>query len=102
MARSSTVPSQGRLTWHSPVIAFDRDLIAAVRASASERQLSHRDIVSGAGHHAFNLARRVPTTMIFVPCRDGVSHIPREYASPGDVTAGANILLDVTFDRASA
>ncbi|MFK0276763.1 Zn-dependent hydrolase [Ensifer sp. NPDC090286] len=100
--RHKAIDLQGRLTWHSPVIAFDRDLIAAVRTSASERQLSHRDIVSGAGHDAFNLARRVPTTMIFVPCRDGVSHNPREYASPDDVTAGANVLLDVTFDRASA
>jgi len=100
--RHGAIDLQGRLTWHSPVIVFDRDLIAAVRASARKRQLSHRDIVSGAGHDAFNLARRVPTTMIFVPCRDGISHNPREYASPGDVTAGANVLLDVTLDRASA
>ncbi|OCP05713.1 MULTISPECIES: Zn-dependent hydrolase [unclassified Ensifer] len=93
---------QGRLTWHSPVIAFDRVLIEAVRTSARERGLTHRDIVSGAGHDAFNLARRVPTTMIFVPCRDGVSHNPREYAAPADVAAGASVLLDVALARARA
>ncbi|MEI3854751.1 MULTISPECIES: Zn-dependent hydrolase [Ensifer] len=92
----------GRLAWHSPVVTFDGVLTEAVRASARDRQLMHRDIVSGAGHDAFNLARRVPTTMIFVPCRDGVSHNPREYASPFDVTAGANVLLDVALARSSA
>lgn len=91
----------GRLTWHSPVVTFDGALIEAVRTSARDRQLMHRDIVSGAGHDAFNLARRVPTTMIFVPCLEGVSHNPREYASPFDVTAGANVLFDVVLARSS-
>ncbi|HEV7307834.1 Zn-dependent hydrolase [Ensifer sp.] len=86
---------QGRQIWHSPVVAFDDTLVRLVRESAAARSLPFRDIVSGAGHDAFNLARRVPTTMIFVPCRDGISHNPREYATPADVTAGANVLLDV-------
>ncbi|WP_234824486.1 MULTISPECIES: hypothetical protein [Ensifer] len=43
--------------------AFDRDLIAAVRASARKRQFSHRDIVSGAGHDAFNLTRPLDVTL---------------------------------------
>ncbi|MGO4622198.1 Zn-dependent hydrolase [Ensifer sp. 2YAB10] len=95
------VDLQACLTWHSPVVTFDGALIEAVRASARDRQLTQRDIVSGAGHDAFNLARRVPTTMIFVPCREGISHNPREYASPADATAGANVLLDVTLARSS-
>ncbi|HEV7322413.1 MAG TPA: M20 family metallo-hydrolase [Ensifer sp.] len=86
-----------RPTWHSPVVAFDSRLINTVRDSATDRGLPYRDIVSGAGHDAFNLARRVPTTMIFVPCRQGISHNPREYAAPADVTAGANVLLDVVL-----
>ena len=90
----------GRLRWHSPVVAFDGALIQAVRESAGDRQLTNRDIVSGAGHDAFNLARRVPTTMIFVPCRGGISHNANEYATPADVTAGANVLLDVALARA--
>lgn len=94
------VELKGLLIWHSPVIAFDGSLIEAVRSSATLRQLTHRDIVSGAGHDAFNLARRLPTTMIFVPCAGGISHNPREYASREDVVAGANVLLDVVMARA--
>uniref|UniRef100_UPI0013D29205 M20/M25/M40 family metallo-hydrolase n=1 Tax=Klebsiella pneumoniae TaxID=573 RepID=UPI0013D29205 len=55
------------------------------------------DIVSGAGHDAYNLARIVPTTMVFVPCRDGISHNEREYAEPEHVSAGTNVLLDMVL-----
>lgn len=81
-------------TWHSPVVRFDPDLVGRVRDSAAARGYPAEEIVSGAGHDAFHLSRIVPTTMIFVPCRGGVSHNPREYASPAHVEAGANVLLD--------
>lgn len=84
-------------SWHSPVVQFDRDLVELVRSSAGERNYPAQEIVSGAGHDAFQLARIVPTTMIFVPCRDGVSHNEREYATPEHVEAGANVLLDVVL-----
>ncbi|MEI2301744.1 Zn-dependent hydrolase [Ensifer sp. MJa1] len=99
--RHPDIDLQGRMTWHSPVVTFDRGLIETVRASVRDRGLTFTDIVSGAGHDAFNLARRVPTTMIFVPCRDGISHNPREYAAPSDVAAGANVLLDLTLARSN-
>ncbi len=94
------VELQVRPIWHSPVIAFDQHLIEAVRTSASNRQLPFQRVTSGAGHDAFNLARRLPATMIFIPCRKGISHNPREYAEPYHVSAGANVLLDVVLGRA--
>ena len=48
---------------------------------------------SGAGHDAQDMARIVPTGMIFVPSKDGISHSPQEYTSPGDMANGANVLL---------
>ena len=71
-----------------------------VRHSAAKRNLTAQDIVSGAGHDAFHLARIVPAAMIFVPCRNGVSHNPLEYASPKHVEEGANVLLDVLVEMA--
>ena len=99
-AEPAEVELRAQLTWHSPVIAFDETLIEAVRTSVSNRQLPFQPIVSGAGHDAFNLARRLPTTMIFIPCLKGISHNPREYAEPQHVTAGANVLFDVVLERA--
>ena len=48
---------------------------------------------SGAGHDAQEIAPIARVGMIFVPSRAGISHSPREFSSPGDITNGANVLL---------
>ena len=57
---------------------------------------------SGAGHDAQMLARVCPTSMVFVPSVDGLSHNIAEYTTPADIEAGANVLLQVVLDRAEA
>ncbi len=56
--------------------------------------IAHQDIYSAAGHDARQLHYVCPAGMIFVPCRDGVSHNPAEWAEPSDLTAGARVLAD--------
>ena len=88
--------------WYAPPVAFDPACIDAVRAAALAQGLSAREIVSGAGHDAVYMARVVPTAMIFVPCKDGISHNEAEYASPEACTDGANVLLHAVLARAGA
>ncbi len=57
-------------------------------------------MISGAGHDAMNLSLIVPTTMIFVPCKDGISHNETEFATPDDLAAGASVLLNAMLTRA--
>ena len=64
-----------------------------VEASAAELGYSHVRMPSGAGHDAQSMAELGPVGMIFVPSRDGISHSPREYTAPDDITRGANVLL---------
>ena len=64
-----------------------------VEASAAEFDYSHVRMPSGAGHDAQSMAELGPVGMIFVPSRDGISHSPREYTAPEDITRGANVLL---------
>jgi N-carbamoyl-L-amino-acid hydrolase len=52
-------------------------------------------MISRAYHDSLFMAQVCPTTMIFVPCRDGVSHRPDEYASPAHVAAGTRVLAQV-------
>ena len=59
-----------------------------------------RPIVSGAGHDAVYMSYLAPTGMIFIPCKDGISHNEMEYASPEHVAAGANVLLQVMLQYA--
>lgn len=79
---------------------FDDDCVAIVRTAARSLGLPHMDIVSGAGHDAVHVATVAPTAMIFVPCKDGISHNEIEDALPEHITAGANVLLHAMLSRA--
>jgi N-carbamoyl-L-amino-acid hydrolase len=64
----------------------------AIREAARIAGYSAMDLPSGAGHDAQQIARLAPMGMIFVPSRGGISHSPREYSSPEDVSRGAEVL----------
>src|SRR5579863_2167297 len=85
--------------YYAPV-AFDEGCISAVRRAAGHLGLSHRDIVSGAGHDACYLSRVAPTSMIFTPCVDGVSHNESEDIKQEWATAGANVLMQAALEKA--
>ncbi len=67
--------------------------MGAVRQGAGALGYGHLDIVSGAGHDACYVAKVAPTGMIFVPCKDGISHNEIESADPAHLAAGADVLL---------
>jgi N-carbamoyl-L-amino-acid hydrolase len=79
--------------WRKEPTVFDAKLVDAVESSAKMLGYSHRRITSGAGHDACNLATVVPAAMVFVPCKDGVSHNELEDATQLDCAAGANVLM---------
>ncbi len=83
-----------------PPVRFDQGVADTIRTAASNLRYLHRDMLSGAGHDAMNIAARAPTGMIFVPCRGGLSHNEAEYASPADLAAGADVLLHAIVMRA--
>ena len=85
-----------------PPCEFAPALVSRVRSAAAELGLSHRDIVSGAGHDAVYLSRIAPTAMIFVPCEGGISHNEIESAKPGDLAAGCGVLLHAVLATAHA
>jgi len=68
-----------------------RDLI---RQSASALRIPTLDILSSAGHDARFLHAICPTGMVFVPCKDGISHNPLESAKREELAAGARVLVD--------
>jgi beta-ureidopropionase / N-carbamoyl-L-amino-acid hydrolase len=84
--------------WDNPPVHFDAGCIAAVRRAASSSGFSTRDMVSGAAHDAAYIARIAPTAMIFVPCRDGISHNEAEFTSQEQCAAGAQVLLQAVLD----
>ena len=83
-----------------PPIIFDDTCINSVRKSAIDNGYSWQEINSGAGHDACNIAAIAPTSMIFIPCIDGISHNEKEDAKPEWVTSGGQVLLTSVTDLA--
>ena len=82
-------------------VHFTEDLVALAEQSARALELSVTRMRTRPGHDAFNMLRVCPTELIFVPCRDGISHHELEYCSPEHVAAGANVLLAAVLYRAN-
>ncbi|WP_271201027.1 allantoate amidohydrolase [Methylopila turkensis] len=78
-----------------PAAACSRDLQNRIDAAIAQFGLEPLRLASGAGHDAMVMARIAPMGMIFVRCRDGISHNPAEHAEPADVEAGAVTLFRV-------
>ncbi len=85
--------------YYEPV-PFDLACVEAVRRGAERFGYSHRDIVAGAGHDACYMARITPTSMVFTPCVDGVSHNELEDIKPDWATYGANVLMHAALEKA--
>ncbi|WP_198116494.1 Zn-dependent hydrolase [Massilia rhizosphaerae] len=88
-----------RVSYYPPC-PFHPDCVDAVRAATARLGYSTMDVVSGAGHDAIYVARRAPAGMIFVPCKDGISHNEIEDAQPAHLEAGCNVLLHAMLERA--
>lgn len=82
--------------FHAPA-PTDLRIRALITEAAKGRRLSSRTMPSGAGHDAQTIARLGPVGMLFVPSVAGISHSPREFSKPEDITNGANVMLDVVL-----
>ena len=83
-----------------PAQPFHADCVEAVGRAAAKLGYSHMPVVSGAGHDAVYMARLAPAGMIFIPCKDGISHNEIESAMPEHISAGCNVLLHAMLERA--
>ncbi len=75
-----------------PPAAGDQKTIEIAERVCAQLGLKSLRMVSRAYHDSLFMARVSPTTMIFIPCRNGWSHRPEEYSSPGNIASGAEVL----------
>ncbi|KQO14874.1 Zn-dependent hydrolase [Acidovorax sp. Leaf78] len=83
-----------------PAQVFHAECVEAVARATAKLGYSHMPAVSGAGHDAVYMAKLAPAGMIFIPCKDGISHNEIEDAKPEHITAGCNVLLHAMLERA--
>ena len=81
-----------------PATALDSRVVAALEAAAAKTGEPWTTMHSGAAHDTMCVAERVPSAMVFVPCKDGISHHPAEEADPADAALAAEVILGAIVD----
>jgi allantoate deiminase len=76
-----------------PATPLDERIVGALEQAAIESGEPYMLMHSGAAHDTMCVADRVPSAMVFVPCKDGISHSPLESADPADAALGAEAML---------
>lgn len=80
---------------------FDEGMIQLTEQAAAELGYSCVRMRTRPGHDAFNMTRLCPTELIFVPCRDGMSHSELEWCEPEHCTAGVEVMANAAVARAN-
>lgn len=102
IAQRRGVDLQLQLLNADPPATSAPEVLLAIQTSCHELQIPFMPMVSRAYHDALFMARIAPTAMIFIPCREGVSHRPDEYASPEDIGLGVQVLTQTLWRLAQA
>jgi N-carbamoyl-L-amino-acid hydrolase len=95
-----SIAGRRQVSIHSELLNADApadcapELVEALSQACRKRQISFMPMVSRAYHDSLFIARIAPVAMLFIPCRNGYSHRPDEYASPDDIARGALVLAD--------
>ncbi|WP_373284686.1 allantoate deiminase [Ornithinibacillus halotolerans] len=81
-------------------VPMDEKIVKLIEESCDKNGLNYKVMHSGAGHDSQVLAPHVPTAMLFVPSRDGISHNPAEYTEPHDLAEGVKALMGALYELA--
>lgn len=82
----------------APATLSDSRLLKALENACAARGLLQQAMPSGAGHDAMQVSLIAPVAMVFIPCKDGLSHHPAEAAEIADLAKGAEVLYDAVLE----
>lgn len=96
-AGASGCSSSVRKLFEVPPVQFSKPLLDTVEQASRQVDIPSMRMQSGAFHDALFLARVTPSAMIFVPCRDGLSHNELEFVEPDHIHSGTEVLFESVF-----
>lgn len=82
---------------HSPAVPMDSQLSQCLQEAIEETGSAPERLVSGAGHDTMIMANAAPSCMLFVRCRDGISHHPDEFVAPDDIHAALSVMTQAVI-----
>ena len=86
---------------HDQPLEFPDEIISKIEKSSQNLDLPCMRLPSGAGHDARYLHYFCPTGMIFIPCKNGISHSPSESVKKEDLVAGTQVLAETVWNYAN-
>ncbi len=93
-ARRRGMTAEYRQRQTLPATPLDGRIVGALEQAAATTGETWMTMHSGAAHDTMSVAGQVPSAMVFVPCKDGISHHPEEAASADDAALAAEIILN--------
>ncbi len=102
IARRRGLKVKWELTQQNDAVTCAASLVNLLEASVRAVQSRSVTLVSGAGHDAVIMSVVTPVAMLFVRCREGLSHHPDEYASPADIAVALQVMVDFLERLAAA
>lgn len=81
-------------------VPMDKDIVGIIQGQCEKSELNYKVMHSGAGHDSQIIATKIPSAMIFVPSRDGISHSPLEFTEIEDLGAGVEALIASLYELA--
>jgi ureidoglycolate amidohydrolase len=99
-ASCHSISAERQVSIHQELLNVDApadcapEIIAALFESCGKHKLSFIPMVSRAYHDSLFISRVAPVAMLFIPCRNGYSHRPDEYAAPEDIARGTLVLAE--------
>ena len=82
-------------------VALSEELAKKAEAICEAEGIDYLHMNSGAGHDAMHMAKLAPTTMIFIPCKEGISHNPAEFAKLEDICRAVEVLAKLLESEAN-
>lgn len=81
-------------------VPMDLGIVGKIKEQCDKHNLNYKMMHSGAGHDTQMIAQHIPSAMVFVPSRDGLSHNPAEYTEPKDLAEGIQLLIHTLYELA--
>lgn len=94
IARRRGLTVKWQLTQENDAVTCSPVMVDLLESSVRAVQSRSVTLVSGAGHDAVIMSAITPVAMLFVRCRDGLSHHPDEYAAPADIAVAHQVMVD--------
>lgn len=101
VAQSDGVAIEFEMLTADKPVALSGELAQKTEAICEEEGIDYLHMNSGAGHDAMHMAKLAPTTMLFIPCKEGISHNPAEYAKLEDICRAVEVLAKLLEQEAN-